>query len=131
MSEVKITEAETPNLFKFMQSAGAFGAQAAFGDGTLLASLMKLLEMLIPLITTMGCFASKPAFLRGVQNPTAWQMFSLHREALQLARSLPDLSWRAERQLAHEAVNVAMSTVESMTENELSACYDELSSVAA
>jgi len=131
MPELKITEAETPNLFKFMNSAGAFGAQATFGDGVLLDALMKLLEKLIPLITTMGCFASKPAFLRGVQNPTPWQMFSLHREALQLARTLPDLSWRAERQLAHEAVNTALCTVETMNEIELGACYDELSSAVA
>ena len=131
MPELKITEAETPNLYKFMQSAGVFGAQATFGDGVLLDALIKALEKLIPLITTMGCFASKPAFLRGVQNPSAWQMFSLHREALQIARTFPDLSWRAERQLAHETVNVALCNVESMTENELGACYDELSAATA
>lgn len=130
MSELKITEAETPNLYRFVKSAGVFGAQATFGDGVLLEKLMKLLEMLIPLITTMGCFASKPAFLRGVQNPGFFGLWSLHREALQLAKTFPDLSWRAERQLAHEAVNIALCTAESMSENELGACYDELSAAA-
>jgi hypothetical protein len=125
---MKITEAETPNLWKFKQLIGACGAQAAFGDGKLMEAILKIFEMLMPFITTMGSFASKPSFLASTKNPTgnAWQMFRLHRAAVKAARTIPGLGWNMHQQAADGAIDLSLQALASMSEQEIGACYDEL-----
>ena len=128
---MKITEAETPNLFKFMQSMGAFGAQAAFGDGKLMEAIMKIFEMLMPFITTMGSFAAKASFLASTRNPTGnpWQMFRLHRAAVKAARRIPGLGWDMHQQAADGTIDLMLQSLAAMSEQQVGACYDELNAL--
>jgi hypothetical protein len=123
---MKISETETPNSYAFIKSAANYRtSNAAFGDGTFLDAIMKLMEQLIPLF--MGCFASKEAFVENVTDLSNWQKYCLQVEAVRQARKIPELKTvRTRRAAAEAAVNGIICQLEEMNDEDVAACYDEL-----
>lgn len=122
---MKITQEGTPATFAFVQEAANYRfANAAWGDGKLLDAILQIIEKIIPLIPI--CFPAKPVFVENVMDLTNAQLRQLHAEALRQARRVPGLKIRDHRAVAEAAYNGMLSQLESMNEEEVSACYDEL-----
>lgn len=115
----------TPTTTALIEEAANYrGGEAAWGDGTLLDGILKLMEQLMPFI--LNCMPSKAAFVDTAQDPTWGQQRRLLGKARRLSRRLPGLTWRERRIAAEEAVTGMMAVGETAAEERLEACYDEL-----
>jgi hypothetical protein len=120
-----ITQTETPLSFDFVTSAANYRiSNAAFGDGTFLTQIMDLITKLLPIFMT--CFASKAAFVENVKDLSWTQKMQLHIAAMQQVRRMRDVPLRNRRAVAEAAFNGMICRLEEMSDDEVSACYDEL-----
>ncbi|MFA5397551.1 MAG: hypothetical protein WC346_16190 [Methanogenium sp.] len=120
-----INKDTAPRTVDFIEAAANYRtSNAAWGDGTFLDAIIKIIEQLIPIF--MNCWLSKAQFVENVKDLTWTQRLQLHRAALQQARRVPNLKIRDHRAAAEAAYNGVLSQLELMDDNELEACYDEL-----
>jgi hypothetical protein len=120
-----INKDTAPRTVDFIEAAANYRtSNAAWGDGTFLDAIIKIIEQLIPIF--MNCWLSKAQFVENVSDLTNTQKAQLYREALKQARRVPGLKIRDHRAAAEAAYNGMLSQIELMTTDEIAACYDEL-----
>ena len=118
-----------PVTESLIQDAVNYRGAPAWGDGALLAGLMKLLEQLMPFILT--CMPSKAALVASAKNPGWWQQKRLAARARLLSWSLSGLNGRQRRIVREEALNGLFAVGARTAASQLEACYDEHNDTSA
>lgn len=120
-----ISKDNTPNSFDFVQSAANFRTStAAYGDGTLLNAIMQIIEKILPMI--MSCFPASSMLVEAAQDPRPGQEMRVKAMALREARKVRGLSFSERMAAAELAVDGMFGQVETMSGEDIAACYDEL-----